>query len=246
MAHYECSQFAKQVDNGALKEKAKNAKMKARKQTFLEASLAASRESTTHPNREGLELPKRKEINDQEFVEKVESTCEKIYRGLEKELNIEQEKATIMENIKTEEANKELCKANPEQLFEEVATEIVDQSMKMEDTENKNEAGKEIPWLTESLKEKQKQRKKGNPLWRPGQEVEKPTKNNCMVKGKMTEQLSKKKVKGENQTKEKARTNRNPPRAKAQKKTKTKGHHPKARAKRMEKIVHPHGLAERP
>ena len=70
--------------------------MKAKKQTFLEASLAASRESTTDPNIEGLELPKRKEINDQEFVERVESTCEKIYRGLEKELNIEQEKATIM------------------------------------------------------------------------------------------------------------------------------------------------------
>ena len=50
--------------------KAKNAEMEARKQTFLEASLAASEEAITHSNIEGLELPKQKEINDQKLMEK--------------------------------------------------------------------------------------------------------------------------------------------------------------------------------
>ena len=35
-----------------------------------------------------------------------------------------------MEKDITEEANKKLCKANPEQLLKEVVTEIVDQRMK--------------------------------------------------------------------------------------------------------------------
>ena len=47
MVYYQCSKFRKRVDNGTLKEQAKHAEMEARKQTFLEASLAPSRESTT-------------------------------------------------------------------------------------------------------------------------------------------------------------------------------------------------------
>ena len=61
MVYYQRPKFAKQVDNGALKEKTKNVEMKkARKQRFLEASLAASKEAITHSNIEGLELPKQK------------------------------------------------------------------------------------------------------------------------------------------------------------------------------------------
>ena len=125
MAHYQSSKFAKQVGNEALKDKAKNAEMKARKQTFLESSLAAAKESITHSNIEGLELPKQKEINDEKFVEKVELTYEQIYKGVEKDLKIEQEKAEVGRS-KIDDADKEICKANPEQLFKEVVTEIID------------------------------------------------------------------------------------------------------------------------
>ena len=64
VVYWKCSKFAKQVDNGALKEKAKHAERETRKQTFLEASLAASREAVTHSSIDGLfERPKQKEIN---------------------------------------------------------------------------------------------------------------------------------------------------------------------------------------
>ena len=135
---------------------------KARKQIFLEASLAASKEAITYSNIEGLELPKHNEINDQRFSEKVDSTYEEIYKGIEKELKIEQEKAKIDKNT-SEEVDKEFCKANLEQLFSEVVTEIVDQRMKMEDDESKNETGKGIPWLIELLKEKHKRQNMGYP-----------------------------------------------------------------------------------
>ena len=91
MVYYQCSKSAKQVDNGALNGKAKNAEMEARKQTFLEASLAASRGAITHSNIEGLELPKRG-INGRKFAEKVDMTYEEIYKGIEEELKIEQKK----------------------------------------------------------------------------------------------------------------------------------------------------------
>ena len=156
MVHHECSNFAKQVDTEALKEKAKNAERKARKQIFLEASLAAAKEAITYSNIEGLELPKQNEINDKRFSEKVDSTYEEIYKGIEKELKIEQEKARIDKDT-SEEADKELCEANLEQLFSEVVTEIVDQRMKMEDDESKNETGK----LIELLKVKHKTQNMG-------------------------------------------------------------------------------------
>ena len=194
MVYYQSSKFAKQVDNEALREKAKNAEIKARKQTFLEASLAAARESVTHSNIEGLELPKQKEINDQKFVEKVEITYEEVYKGIEKELKIEQEKAMVDKN-KTDEMSKELCKANPEQLFKEVVTEIVDQRMKMEDVGNKEEANKGIPWLIESLREKQKNGK--SPGGSRGQKGQKTPKDNSMGKGKgQQSQTNKTKGKG--------------------------------------------------
>ena len=87
----------------------------------------------------------------------MESTYEEIYKGIEQELKIEQEKANMDKNT-SEEADKEFCKANLEQLFAEVVTEIVDPRKKMEDDESKNETGKGIPWLIELLKEKQKKR----------------------------------------------------------------------------------------
>ena len=64
--------------------------------------------------------------------------------------------------MKIEQTKKEAKtdKANPEQLFEEVVTEIVDRRMKMEENENKDEASRGFPWLIGSLKEKQK--KTGN------------------------------------------------------------------------------------
>ena len=91
VVYYQWSKFAKQVDNGAPNGKAKNTEMKARKQTFLETSLAASREAITHSNIEGLELPKQG-INDRKFAEKVDSTYEEIYKGIEGEMKIEQKK----------------------------------------------------------------------------------------------------------------------------------------------------------
>ena len=91
VVYYQWSKFAKQFDSGAPNGKTKNAEMKARKQTFLEASLAASRGAITHSNIEGLELPKQG-INDRKFAEKVDLTCEEIYKGIEEELKIEQKK----------------------------------------------------------------------------------------------------------------------------------------------------------
>ena len=84
---YQSSQNSSTVEHPT--EKRKNAEMKARKQTFLEASLAASRGAITHSNIEGLELPKQG-INDRKFAEKVDLTCEEIYKGIEEELKIEQ------------------------------------------------------------------------------------------------------------------------------------------------------------
>ena len=64
--------------------------------------------------------------------------------AIEKELKIEQEKAkNIFLKNTAKEANKELCKANPGQLFEEVVTEVVDQRMKMETTNTKMQLAEE-------------------------------------------------------------------------------------------------------
>ena len=146
-------------------------------------------------------------------MEKVEATYQEIYKGIQQELTIEQEMANMDENT-TEEASKELCKANLEQLFEGVATDIDDQRMKMEDTENKNEAGKRIPWLIESLEEKQTKAKTkmGNPTVEAGS---RKFRNHRQQHGERerTEQLSKQNQR--QRQRENTRTNVNPPRAKA-------------------------------
>ena len=96
-----------------------------------------------------------------------------------------------MDKSASEEAHKELCKTNPEQLFKEVVTEFVDQRMKMEDDESKKETGKGIPWLIESLKEKQKAKKWEIPQWRRGAERSEIIQGQQHGKRKRTEQLSK-------------------------------------------------------
>lgn len=129
--------------------------------------LATLKEAITHSNIEGLMLPKQKEISDQKFVERAESTYEKLHNGIEKELKIEQGKAKVDKNT-IEEASKELCGAKTEQLFKEVVTEIVDQRMNIEDNENREEASRGISWLIKSLMGKQK--KRDIPRWRLGAE----------------------------------------------------------------------------
>ena len=139
-------------------------------------------------------------------------------------MKIEKEKAKVDEDT-TENAEREPCKANPQQLFKEVVTEIVDQRMKMEGNENKEEAGKGIPRLIESLKGKQINEKP------PGggreRKVQKPSKNDSMGKGKGQHiSVNKTKVKAKYKLRE---------RAKARTKAKAKGNHSKAKAKRVGK-----------
>ena len=96
-----------------------------------------------------------------------------------------------MDKNASKEAHKELCKANPEQLFKEVVTEFVDQRMKMEDEESKKETSKGIPWLIESLKEKQKTKNGKSPgggQWAERSEI---TQGQQHGERKRTEQLSK-------------------------------------------------------
>ena len=219
------------------KKRQKHAEMKARNQTFLEASLAAAKESITHSNIEGLELPKQKEINDQKFVEKVELTYEEICKGIEKELKIEQDKAEV-DRSKIDDANKEICKANPEQLFLEVVTEIVDQRMKMEDDGNKEEANKGIPWLIESLKGKRTHGKFPGGV-RRGRKCRGHPRTTAWAKAKdsraqQTKPKAKAKVKFKRKAKPKGKpkTNRNPLKAKTRTKAKESVNHTKAKAKR--------------
>ena len=67
MVYHECSNFAKQVDTEALKEKANNAERKARKQIFLEASLAASKETITYSNNEGSSFRNKMKLMTRDF-----------------------------------------------------------------------------------------------------------------------------------------------------------------------------------
>ena len=167
-------------------------------------------------------------------MEKVEATYPEIYKGIEQELKIEQEMANMDENT-TEEANKKLCKANPEQLFKDVATEIDDQRMKMEDTENKNEAGKGISWLIESLEEKQTKAKTkmGSPTVEAGS---RKFRNHRQQHGERerTEQVSKRRQtqsKGKHQTKDKGKGKSKDKRKSTKGKGKDKGKPPKGKGK---------------
>ena len=76
-------------------------------------------------------------------MEKVESTQEENCKRIEKDLTIEKEKAKVNKNT-MEEVSEEFCKAN-------LVTEIVEQRIKMEDNDNKQEIAKGIPWLIDSL-----------------------------------------------------------------------------------------------
>ena len=136
----------------------------------------------------------------------MDSTYEEIYKGIEKELKIEQEKARIDKDT-SEEADKELCEANLEQLFLEVVTEIVDQRMKMEDDESKNETGKGIPWLIELLKVKHKTQNMGYPsVEGRGQNVKNSSKDNSLEKGKgQNSSVNTSKGKRKKQTKDKGK-----------------------------------------
>ena len=60
-------------------------------------------------------------------------------------------------------------------------TEIVEQRMKMEDNENKEETAKGISWLIESLTESEK---KENPQRRPGAERSEPIQERRMGTGR--------------------------------------------------------------
>ena len=65
--------------------------------------------------------------------------------------------------------------------------------MNMEDNENKDDAGKRIPWLIESLKKKRRKKKTEIPWWRPGAETSQAIQAQQHAKRHRTAQLSKQK-----------------------------------------------------